>query len=82
MKDETGQSNVNVERMRLLARSLTLRADIQQHFDDVTHWNDHGRSPDEAAIDPDPDGQLRRMADGLDRMLTAEGLSPSKGRHD
>ncbi len=61
-------------RALMVANARGLRAEIQQIFTDIASWNDNSRARKEgaAAIDPDPDGQLRRMADGLDKFLAAE----------
>jgi hypothetical protein len=61
-----------IERQRLVERSIALRCEIQSIFDDVSHWNRHVRQPDEAEIDPDPDGELRRICDRIDAMLKSE----------
>lgn len=66
------QRDIDTGRQRLTERAMKLRADIEQIFIDCASWNDNARKPGEALIDPDPDGKLRRMADGLDRMLSAE----------
>jgi len=58
------------ERAAILARARKLRADVQQAFDDAAQWNHI--HPQEQPIDPDPDGQLARIRDGLDRMLGAQ----------
>ncbi len=59
-------------RLVLIQRAMRLRVEIEQVFTDCASWNDSGRQPHEPAIDCDPDGKLRRMADGLDRMLEKE----------
>ena len=55
--------------MRIIARAKRLKAEIEQIFTDAAWWNDNGRHPHEDQIDPDPDGLLRRLVDGIDRML-------------
>lgn len=57
----------------LIARAKKMRAGIQQIFDDAAHWNSVHTPWKGAPIDPDPDGELRRIADGIDRMLAADG---------
>lgn len=69
------ESEVKRQRARLVERARVLRGEIEQVFTDVAHWNDEVRKADEAPIDPDPDGRLRRMADGLDRLLEDEAHS-------
>lgn len=59
-------------RLVILNRAMRLRVDIEQIFIDTAHWNVHARPACDERIDPDPDGKLRRMADGLDRMLATE----------
>jgi hypothetical protein len=59
-------------RQQMIERAVTLRAEIELHFQTYAHWNDNVRKPDEQPIDPDPDGQLLRIAAGIDRMLATE----------
>lgn len=59
-------------REQLIGRAKVLRAEIEQIFTDAASWNENTRKPDEEPIDPDPDGAMRRIADGLDRMLANE----------
>lgn len=59
-------------RRRLLDRAIKLRCQIEQIFLDCAYWNDNVRKDEEGRIDCDPDGQLRRIADGLDTMLAHE----------
>lgn len=47
------------------------RREIAQYFDDAARWN-ASRGAIEGAIDPDPDGELRRLADAIDEMLQRE----------
>lgn len=69
------------QRQVIVQRARALRAEIAQHFTDVEHWNNNQARKDAAAvIDPDPDGILRRMADGLDRMLDAESKRTTRDR--
>lgn len=65
--DENGRS-------RILQRAMKQRVEIEQIFTDIASWNDNSTARKNGAepIDPDPDGALRRMADGLDRMLSSE----------
>ncbi len=46
------------QRAAFIADALRQRAEIEQYFRDVAHWNDHVRKPDEESIDPDPDGTM------------------------
>ena len=49
-----------------IERTIMLRQEIAQIFIDAAHWNECVRKPDEQPIDPDPDGELRRIAAGYD----------------
>ena len=53
----------------IILRARKLRAGIAQIFADAEHWNRVNVPWKGQAIDPDPDGQLKRIASGLDRML-------------
>ena len=64
--------NDGLERSSIIARAVAMRAEIQQLFDDAAHWNRVHAPWKGKPIDPDPDGQLRRIADGIDRMLARE----------
>ena len=68
----TSHRDSAVARQQIINRALKLRVAIQQIFTDCASWNDNARKASEEPIDPDPDGQLRRIADGLDASLTAE----------
>jgi hypothetical protein len=48
--------------------------EIEQIFIDCASWNDNSkaRKAGAEAINPDPDGQMRRVADGLDKFIAAE----------
>lgn len=61
-----------VGRDALIQRAKRLRTEIKQIFADAEHWNTHVRTRFEKLIDPDPDGELARMASGLDRMLAEQ----------
>ena len=58
-------------RAQMLDHARSLRAEIDQIFTDAAVWNDFSdaRRVGYAPINPDPDGQLRRIADGIDRIL-------------
>lgn len=64
----------DIERDRIIRRAKRLRADIEQIFTDCASWNDYStaRKNGAEAINCDPGGELRRLADGLDRMLAEE----------
>lgn len=59
-------------RAEILARATSLRAGIQQIFDDAEHWNRRHTPWKGKPIDPDPDGKLRRCADAIDLMFARE----------
>jgi hypothetical protein len=46
-----------------------LRDEVRQMFVDAASWNENARKPDEAPIDPDPYGDLKRLLDELNRAL-------------
>jgi hypothetical protein len=64
------------ERARIIGRARRLRAEIEQIFTDVASWNDNARHPDDALVDPDPFGELRRLATAIDDMLAND---PGRG---
>lgn len=57
------------QRARLVERISAARQEIAQIFLDHDHWNTSVRKADEAPIDPDPDGDLARLAAFYDRLL-------------
>lgn len=59
-------------RAAIVARARKLRGEIAQTFADAEHWNRVNVPWKGPAIDPDPDGQLKRIVDGIDRMLAME----------
>lgn len=54
----------------LIRRAREQREEIRLFFNTADHWN--RTHPDEEPIDPDPDGQLARIAAGIDVMLAKE----------
>jgi hypothetical protein len=60
------------ERARIIANARQTRQEIEEIFVDCDHWNTHVRKPNEMPIDCDPDGELRRLADGLDTFIAIE----------
>jgi hypothetical protein len=60
------------ERRKMLDRIRKGQEEIRQLFRDVAYWNEHVRTPFEDRINPDPDGQLTRIAEACDRTLAAE----------
>ena len=66
----------DTQRAGIIARARRLRVEIEQNFTDGASWNENARKPGEAPIDPDPHGEMRRLANALDEMLandTGEG---------
>lgn len=52
----------------LLRRRSRLAHDIEQIFIDAQHWNECVRETHEAPIDPDPDGELKRILEALKQV--------------
>lgn len=50
-----------MERSEIIKRMIKLNNEIDQIFIDAKYWNDNVRKPGIEAIDPDPDGQLKRL---------------------
>jgi hypothetical protein len=59
-------------RASIIARARKLRAEIEQAYADAAHWNSINCPHKGPPIDPDPDGKLRRIAEGIDKMLARE----------
>lgn len=57
------------ERRRILRRLKKLRREIEIDFNTAAYWNEHVRKSDEEPIDPDPFGEMRRLADAIDKLL-------------
>lgn len=64
-------------RAEIIARARTLRAQIAQTFADAEHWNRVSVPWKGPAIDPDPDGELKRIAASIDKMLAREEQKPN-----
>lgn len=60
------------ERQQFVNRAKTILAEIEQIFIDIEYWNDNVRKPHEEPIDPDPDGMLGRLSDGLRKFIDHE----------
>lgn len=56
-------------RAEIVEHCRAARQQIAQIFIDMEHWNEHVRRPEDERIDPDPDGDLRAIADFYDRIL-------------
>jgi hypothetical protein len=59
-------------RAAIIDRARTMRTEIAQIFADAERWNRVNVPWKGGPIDPDPDGKLKRLAEGLDKMLAAE----------
>lgn len=69
------QKGSQAHRNRIIGNARTLLLEIRQIFADCDHWN--RLHPEERPIDVDPDGNLRNLRDGLQRMLDADpGVGP------
>lgn len=60
-----------VMREELINRAKKQRAEILQLFSDAEHWNNTHTVFER--VDPDPDGQLKRILSGLNQCLEREG---------
>lgn len=58
------------QRGMLLAMMRQLRSDIEHIFTECDRWN--RTHPHEPSIDPDPDGELRRLTQAMDAVLMRE----------
>lgn len=63
------EQNMDPIRQKLLDEAKRQTANLTQYFNDVAHWNDCVRKPDELPIDPDPDGKMAKIKTALDRMI-------------
>lgn len=59
-------------REEIIAQMRRNLKEVRQIFTDCDHWNNRVRKPDEAIIDCDPDGQLRRIEQAYTSALAAE----------
>lgn len=57
------------QRAKLVEDMRQARQEIARIFLDCELWNTQVRQPHEAPIDPDPNGDLRVLADFYDRIL-------------
>lgn len=64
-------------RQRVIRNFRRVRANMQQLFVDVEHWN--RTHPHETPIDADPDGQMRRFITSIDYMLECERVAKGVG---
>lgn len=64
--------NAEKERQRIVNEARRIKAEIEQIFIDVAHWNEHVRTPFEEPIDPDPDGLLGHNLAAINKTLTNE----------
>ena len=66
VSEDTARSR---KRKSILGRMKRLRDEIELDLNTAAHWNECIRKPNEALIDYDPDGKLRRIMEGIDRVL-------------
>jgi hypothetical protein len=59
-------------REAIIRRARDMREKIEQIFADAEHWNRVNVPWKGLPINPDLDGQLRRIADSIDKMLANE----------
>lgn len=59
----------NITRKQMLAEAERIKAKVEQIFIDIAYWNNHTRKPGEDIIDPDPDGQLKRLAAQMESAI-------------
>lgn len=64
-------------RAAIVARMRHQRAEIEQYFDDVAHWN---RINPDQPIDGDPEGLMRTIATALDSALAREANTSTTGQ--
>lgn len=57
-----------ITRASLARDARRIRAEIDQYLRDIAHWN---RIRPDAPMDPDPDGQIARASEFVDRLLAA-----------
>jgi hypothetical protein len=65
-------NKVATERRRLVDKTNEQLREIQLYFNSVNYWNNSIRKPNEAIIDGDPDGQMKKIADALAECLRRE----------
>lgn len=56
---------------------MNIRAEIIQLFLDADHWNRSVRKPNEAEIDPDPNGEPKAILKELNKMLDEHNRADS-----
>lgn len=57
-------------RLELINESKRIRSECQQILIDCEYWNTSVRKEHESAIDPDPDGELKRAIESCDEILS------------
>ncbi len=63
-------------REQIVGAARLTRDEIRRMFLDGDLWNKRARQEGATLIDVDPDGRLRRILGGLNRMLAAEDARP------
>lgn len=64
--------HIDADRRKLIDRANDMLREIEIDFNTAAHWNNTVRKLDEAEIDYDPDGKIRKMYDGIAEMLCRE----------
>lgn len=68
------------ERERILAEAKRIKREIEIDLNTIAYWNAHVRRPDEAPIEPDPNGTMRSCLAYCDGILNGDvHLRPEDG---
>lgn len=59
-------------RLEIINETKRIRRECQQILTDADHWNTNVRKGDEKPIDPDPNGELKRIIAACDACLASE----------
>lgn len=59
-------------RLEIVNEAKRIRSECLDIINTAEHWNGSVRKPHEKAINPDPDGFLRRTITNIDAMLANE----------
>ena len=63
---------IAAERHELIDQINTLLRQMELYFNSVASWNENSRKPSDPAIDPDPDGQFKKIAGDFAETLRSE----------
>ncbi len=69
---------LDLARYTLVQRIRAAKAEVEQYFRDVDHWN--RQHPEETPIDGDPDGRLGRIHDAYAKCLANEERLSREGK--